>query len=397
MLSSNKVMSFVVTPASPSPENAVKSSQTNFHSLEKSGAGRSVPGAAQSREISLTIRPEPGEDIGEPFARMAEALQGATILNLLVFGSATASAAAIEAMPRAFGRVDWPMTWADGGACNGEAIAGIQVSAFVGGAVERIRVDGHVVGSVFEDGGARHCVVGGLGPRQRSLSAEDQTKQTLERLEAALAQGGFSLSDTVRTWFFLDKILSWYEEFNRARTQVYSGIKFRTGSLPASTGVGARNRVGAALTVAARAMRPLTPCAYAEETASPLQCPAPAYGSSFSRAMEIATSRRKHLLISGTASIAPGGETLWRTNVRQQVELAMNVVEAILHSRGFSFHDLTRAVAYFKHIADAQVFTQWCAAHQLSSLPVVLAHCDICRDDLLFELEADADKSIGSF
>jgi len=75
------------------------------------------------------------------------------------------------------------------------------------------------------------------------------------------------------------------------------------------------------------------------------------------------------------------------------VELTMKVVEAILHTRGFSFTDLTRAVAYFKKMNYAHAFADWCRARSFSSLPVISAHCDVCRDDLLFELEADAIKT----
>jgi enamine deaminase RidA (YjgF/YER057c/UK114 family) len=217
-----------------------------------------------------------------------------------------------------------------------------------------------------------------------------QTKETLENLSKALEQGGFSLADTVRTWFFLDDILSWYDEFNQARSDIYSGVKFKTGSLPASTGVGAQNPSGSALAVGAWAMQPLKPTAHALEVASPLQCPAPAYGSSFSRAMEITTSFGRRLLISGTASIAPGGKTLWLGDARQQVAQSMEVVEAILRSRGYELSDLTRATAYFKHRDDARLFTEWCSSRGLPMGHVAVTQCVICRDDLLFELEADA-------
>ncbi len=205
------------------------------------------------------------------------------------------------------------------------------------------------------------------------------------------AQAGFDLADTVRTWFFLDHILSWYDDFNRARNKIYSGIKFQTGSLPASTGVGAKNPTGAALAVAAWAFCPVGKNSYAEEVASPLQCPAPAYGSSFSRAMEISTNTGRRLLISGTASIAPEGETLWRGDVRRQVDQTMEVVAAILRARGFEFADLNRATAYFRRADDVGVFAEWLSANGLTGLPIVSARCDVCRDDLLFELEADAE------
>ena len=324
------------------------------------------------------------------FSRLAVALSDTTIVQMLVFGSISASVAGPEAMRRQFGNIVWPVTWVEGGACDDSPVAGIQVFGLAGGAVERIRLNGRVVGSVFNDGTARHCMLGGLRPVQDSPSRADQTEQTLEQLEQALAQAGFGLADTVRTWFFLEDILSWYDQFNQARTRIYSGVKFRNGSFPASTGIGGHNPAGAALTASAWAMQPHKGCVCAEEVVSPLQCPAPAYGSSFSRAMEISSATGRRLLVSGTASIAPGGQVLWKADPCRQVELTMEVVEAILRSRGFIFSDLTRATAYFKQRADMQAFTQWCAAHGWLSLPVVMAHCDICRDDLLFEFEADA-------
>jgi len=143
-------------------------------------------------------------------------------------------------------------------------------------------------------------------------------------------------------------------------------------------------------------MRPLQSGVGAEEVASPLQCPAPCYGSSFSRAMEIFSPSRRQLLISGTASIAPEGETRWRGDAGRQVELTMNVVESILQSRGFSFADISRATAYFKRRQDVPVFEKWRRERCLEQLPVVAAHCAVCRDDLLFEVEADAQKKIGN-
>lgn len=342
--------------------------------------------SGSASQLSITLTPAPGETLAGICRRLAQQLnaRAATPLHLLVFGDVQAAA-----LRKSFGRVDWPVTWVEGAACDGNPVAGLQVHAFTGD-VERVEFDGRVAGSVFTDGGARQCVVGGLTPADSSLSRAEQTRQVLENLQTVLSSAGFDFADTVRTWFFLEDILSWYDDFNRERTKIYSGVKFRTGSLPASTGVGAKNPAGAALTLAAWAFRPLETNARAEEVASPLQCPAPAYGSSFSRAMEFPAGAGRQLFISGTASIAPGGATLWPGDVRRQVSLTMEVVEAILRARGFSLADLTRAVAYFKHPADAGTFGEWCAARGMAAPPVVAAHCAVCRDDLLFELEADA-------
>lgn len=147
----------------------------------------------------MTIRPMPGERIMELFTRLAAALGelDATIVHLTVFGSIGANTAATEALRRLFGHVDWPITWVGGAACDDHPIAGLQVFGFAGGEVNRVELDGRVVGSVFNDGAARHCLMGGLGPVQNSASCADQTKETLGHLAGALAQGGFSLADTV--------------------------------------------------------------------------------------------------------------------------------------------------------------------------------------------------------
>jgi hypothetical protein len=256
-----------VTPAESSPDAKL---HIRYRTPENPASDGCRPSRRRGQEIALTIRPLRGEGIMELFGRLADALQGTTILNMLIFGSVNAGAAAMEAMRRRFGRIDWPVMWVEGGACDLSPIAGIQVFGFNGGAVQRVLCHGRVVGTVFQDSSARYCLLGGLGPRQRLVSRADQAKQTLEELECALVQAGFTIADTVRTWFYLEDILSWYREFNQARTQVYSGIKFRTGSLPASTGVGARNPAGAALTAGARAMQPLNASAGASEVASPL-------------------------------------------------------------------------------------------------------------------------------
>jgi enamine deaminase RidA (YjgF/YER057c/UK114 family) len=350
-----------------------------------------VPAVNSGSLISFALPARPGEGVEGLCGRFAACLheRAATPLHLQVFGHCQAWPVFLEALRKRFGRVDWPITWVAGGACGGQPVAGLQVHAFTG-KIERLVCDGTCVASVFTDGGARQCVVGGLLPDDRNLSQAEQTARTLEKLQIVLGKAGFELAEVVRTWFFLDRILAWYNDFNQVRTKIYSGVKFRSGSWPASTGVGASNPAGAALALAAWAFRPLGQGAYAEEVASPLQCPAPAYGSAFSRALETSTNTGRRLFISGTASIAPGGETRWVGDLRKQVELTFEVVEFILSSRGFAFTDLTCATAYLRRPIEADAFAEWLAANRWSHLPVISAQCDVCRDDLRFELEAEA-------
>lgn len=353
---------------------------------------------ATVREFCLTETPRAGEEPIEVFRRLAKRARetNGTIMALFVFGAVDRATERERMLRDGLGEAAFPVTWVEGASCDGAALAGVQAMVWCGGAVERIRLGGHVVGTVGDDGVARHCWLGGIEPQTLTLPRAAQVQQMFGAAELALDLAGFELRDVVRTWFYNDDILAWYGAFNRVRTTHYGPVKWRSGSLPASTGIGARNRTGAALTVGFRAWRPKADVAATANTmpceiASPLQCPAPAYGSSFSRAMEVAVGcDARWLTVSGTASIHPDGRTAWVGDARRQVDLTMEVVAAILRSRGMDWRHVTRATAYYRHAADVRHFQAWQAEHVQEALPVVNTASVVCRDDLLFEIEVDA-------
>jgi enamine deaminase RidA (YjgF/YER057c/UK114 family) len=197
-------------------------------------------------------------------------------------------------------------------------------------------------------------------------------------------------TDVVRTWLYIDDILDWYSDFNTVRWEFFENRAIGKGKMPASTGIGVSNPAGNALVAACVAMRGAQREVRAEAVPSPLQCPASDYRSSFSRAAEIQLRDRRRLFVSGTASIAPHGETAHVGDVAGQISLTMEVVEAILASRGMSWRNVSRGIAYFKDLGDRPVFDSHCRAQGLSDLPVATTQGVICRDDLLFEIEVDA-------
>jgi enamine deaminase RidA (YjgF/YER057c/UK114 family) len=343
-------------------------------------------------EFVVTERAFNGEPADAVFARLAAQLRAcrAELLSLMVYSAPEARDEIAQAMRHALGDPQWPVTWIESPLPAAAPFAGVQAFAISGVEVERVRVGKTIVGSIFEDGAVRHCLLGGLGPTSTALQPAAQVQQTFANLGWALAQAGFEFADVVRTWFYNDDIVAWYPAFNHVRSSLYRNIPWRSGSLPASTGIGARNPAGAALTLAAWAVQALDGATCAREVASPLQCPAPAYGSSFSRAMEIDAAGFRRLFISGTASIEPGGATVWVGNARKQIQLTMEVVGAILTSRGMTFDDITRATAYFRKPELKAEFDRWTAEHEMTGIPAVATDCIICRDDLLFEIEVDA-------
>jgi enamine deaminase RidA (YjgF/YER057c/UK114 family) len=346
------------------------------------------------RELELTLNLKTGDSIGDLIGRLAEVLKRhqAAVVRQFVFGPVAAYAGTREAMRRLLGEINWPVTWVEGTSCGGGPIAGVQVHAVAGARIQTLTHDGRMVGRVFDDGEAKHCLLGDVGPAHAGTSAPEQARETFENLEVALGLAGMTMKDVARTWLFLDDILSWYAPFNAVRNACFARAELRPGSFPASTGVGGRNPRGTALVTAAWAVRPHHGSVPVQVVPSPKQCPAPVYGSAFSRAVEIASPGCRHLLVSGTASIGPEGQTAHGGDPGRQIERTMEVVSAILQSRGQTFDDVTRATAYFKSAADFPLFTAWGLSHGQGRMPVVAAGCDICRDDLLFEIELDAVK-----
>ncbi len=288
---------------------------------------------------------------------------------------------------------DVPQLWLCGGT---GALPPVYQRFVVEGAEPRlIRRHGCTVGMRYEDEHADYCLLTGVLPPDLGASREAQTTAVFEGIEDALKDADMTFAHVARTWLYMDKILEWYDPFNRARDAFFRSRKVYDGLVPASTGIGSGNLCGSAITACAIAVRPKKRGAVTVRALpSPLQCAALQYGSSFSRAVEIATPEYRTVMVSGTASIEPGGATAYVGDVAKQIQLTMDVVEAILESRGMGWKDATRAVMYLKQAAYVETWQAWLKARKLEAMPLLTIEADVCRDDLLVELEVDTVKKV---
>lgn len=258
------------------------------------------------------------------------------------------------------------------------------------GPVTPILQNGRVVGTKYEDAYAEYVLLMGVTPDDFAASREEQARSVFNNVAKVLEQEGYTFHDVVRTWLYLDQLLEWYDVLNRVRDEFFEKHGIFGGFVPASTGIGCANSLGAAMIAGAIAMRAKDGRATKAMLDSPLQCSALDYRSSFSRAAEIVTPEWRTVFVSGTASIAPGGETVHHDDAEQQVALTMDVVKAILETRGMSFTDSVRAIAYIKRPEDRPAWQNWLKANGLPADYAQEMIADVCRDDLLFELELDA-------
>ena len=259
-----------------------------------------------------------------------------------------------------------------------------------GAKLHPVRYDHREVGVWYEVGGTRRLHLGGIRPLG-AAAPEVQAQEVFDALENILRQEGFTFHDVLRTWFHLDQILDWYDAFNRVRTGFFLKVGVLGGRLPASTGVGVANLHGGALSVDALAMAVPEKCALrVSEVTSPWQGPATAYGSSFSRAMLVESPALRHLTISGTAAIDPQGKTMHVGDQPAQIEDTLEGVGALLEKAGFGWGDVVRAVFYTPGGTRSDLALARLSEIGLDTSLCAVCGADVCRDDLLFELEVEA-------
>ncbi len=248
---------------------------------------------------------------------------------------------------------------------------------------------------VYEDSDNQYCRIFGVYSPLSNDNAYEHTKSNLEILEESLLECSFSFADVVRTWFYNDDILSWYLDFNKARTEFFTARNVFDGLLPASTGIGSPNPAGKKILSGVLAVKskvgkkPESSC-FTRMLPSPLQGGATEYGSSFSRAVEIISPKSKRVLISGSASIGADGNSLYEDDIFKQVDLTMRVIEGILKDNGMDFGNTTNAVVYCLRPEFFKVFADWNKTRNIAFVP---SYSIVCRKELLFEVELEAFKN----
>ncbi len=259
-----------------------------------------------------------------------------------------------------------------------------------GGDFRPVNFAGRRVGVFLKSNNIEQILIFGLVPQNVSASPGEQASEIFSAFKSLLGENGFDFTDTVRTWFYNRDILAWYPEFNGVRTRFFAENGVFGRLVPASTGIGAHNSAGAAICAGLHAVRSRAGNSVAQAVESPLQSSAMKYKSSFSRAVEIAFPGHRKLYISGTASIDKSGESVHIGDSPAQLAETMRVVEALLRSRGMDWENVSRAIAYFRRASDIPLFKKFCDEKKLPPLPAIAVNATICRDNLLFELEADA-------
>jgi enamine deaminase RidA (YjgF/YER057c/UK114 family) len=221
-----------------------------------------------------------------------------------------------------------------------------------------------------------------------------QATQMFTNMGLGLQAHGMKYTDVLRTWIYSARLLEWYGDLNRVRTEIYrkAGLGAEGGpAFPASTGIkGQSGEEECLMDVLAldaddRGAARATPICR-----SPRQDSSFNYGSSFSRGMALEIEGRRTVFISGTASINTAGESTHLGDAEfQSIETLMSVA-AILEEQGGGLQNITSATVFCKNREAWEAWKRVTKLLGVPALPKICVLADVCRHDLLVEMEAVA-------
>ncbi|MCS7180786.1 MAG: Rid family hydrolase, partial [bacterium] len=113
------------------------------------------------------------------------------------------------------------------------------------------------------------------------------------------------------------------------------------------------------------------------------------YGVTFERGVSISYSDRKHIIISGTASINNKGEIMYERDINLQTERTLTNIQALLKNENANLDDIMIFVVYVRDPID-WYFVEKKIKSRFKDTPIIFANASVCRPGWLVEIEGIA-------
>ena len=268
---------------------------------------------------------------------------------------------------------------------------------------------------IVESPKAKKLLLGGVRADSLDLSVRKQSDVIFSKLEEILSFEKMPVSSIIRQWNYIEQIVKTadghqnYQDFNESRTRFYNKTTWEN-SYPAATGVGTSC---AGVMVDMEALHSIGPDLKIIPLNNSLQVPAHAYSSTvlsgdendntsqkttpkFERAKLILSSKNGFIYISGTAAIR-GESSLENTGIEEQIRITIENIEHLISKdtlAGTGIKSIDDAVLFSLRIylKDEMFFDQAkkIINEKYNGLPAVFLKGDVCREELLVEIEGFA-------
>ncbi len=298
-----------------------------------------------------------------------------------------------------------PFTYIGSTPCIGGKMAGVQIIGIVKSdssiKVNTIFFDSQPLGRVLETPSFRGIYLSGVSGLRKdepshNKSPAKQTEYVIEQCRDIFGRFGLTAQNIIRTWIYFPRILNWYKQFNKIRAkyfQEFGLISQDKHYLPASTGIQGGGKPHEEIFIDLIGFVPKNKgIGTVSNMRSKRQDEAQKYGATFSRGVAIEIDQSSLLHISGTASINPQGETIYLNDEQGQITETLVNIGALLETKGAHLRDMVLTAAYCKNQKTYETFRDIAKYLGLEDIPFIPIYADVCRDNLLFEIDGIAVK-----
>lgn len=297
---------------------------------------------------------------------------------------------------------DVPYAYMDGAPYWGEGIAGVNIHGVLlheESSIMNIAYQGQVVGRKWINQQGEYLMLHGVHSEMDVNDPCEQAKSMFTVGNAILMEQGYTFKEVIRTWIYLHRILDQYDAFNVGRTAKFREFGLLPSSIdddayeavymPASTGISCNNPYNRAGEMDILAVKPResSTLVVTNETGKK-QKSAFRYGSAFSRAMLLDDAKYRYIYLSGTASINDLGETVYLNDIAKQINMTGSVISALAKKSELGIRSICEGTVFLKEAGYIDAFNDYIRREELTELPFIITVADVCRDNLLFEIDA---------
>ena len=246
----------------------------------------------------------------------------------------------------------------------------------------------------FKHGKYTHLWTGGVSNEEKD--SYSQTEFIFKRYIKQLREMGMTLeANCTRTWFFVSDIDNRYSGMVKARNEAFDACGLTCENhFIASTGIcGIQKDPSRYVQLDAYATGGLEKGQKHYLYASDHLNRTSEYGVRFERGTYIDYGDRRHVFISGTASIDHKGNIMHIGDIVKQTHRLLENIDALLKEANTSFDDLVQIIVYLRDPSDYHVVKDICS-EKFHSKPMVMVHAPVCRPGWLIEIECMGIKSM---
>jgi hypothetical protein len=273
--------------------------------------------------------------------------------------------------------------------------------------------------TILENDKYKELWANGLEDPSRDLDIESHSRNAFDLVQQILFAEKMSFDNIVRQWNYIGSILQTdeqdesliqhYQIFNEVRQAYYSRFRSVQG-FPAATGIGMKfNGVSidfCAVTpceklaiISVNNPNQINPYTYDQEVliGTAIKKHEHKTPPQFERAKLLACLDKSKLFVSGTASII-GQETMGVDDVALQTRITIENIGLLIKKENlrrlypqltdFTSHIYRYLRVYVKFQEDISIVKSICDVH-FGNVPVNYVQADICREELLVEIEAE--------